>query len=70
MKPERLPRDIVYQSPWVNLYLDKVKFLNGFVIEKFHLLDFSHAAIAAIVENELESIIFVRICRYATGATD
>ena len=50
MKPERLFRIIVYQSPWVNLYLDTVKFPNGLVIEKFHLLDFPRAAVTAIVE--------------------
>jgi len=70
MEPERLSRDIVYQSPWVNLYLDKVKFPNGLVIEKFHLLDFPNAAVTAIVENEVGNIIFARICRYTTGATD
>lgn len=36
MKPERLSRNIIYQSPWVNLYLDKVEFPNGLVSEKFH----------------------------------
>ncbi|HSO11263.1 MAG TPA: NUDIX hydrolase [Anaerolineales bacterium] len=70
MKPERLSRDIIYQSPWVNLYLDKVKFPSGLVIEKFHLLDFPHAAVTAIVENDLGNIIFTCICRYTTGATE
>jgi len=70
MKPERLSRDVVYQSPWVNLYLDKVKFPNGHVIEKFHMLDFPRAAVIAIVENDLEEIIFARIPRYTTGTTE
>lgn len=70
MKPERLSREIVYQSPWVNLYLDKVKFPNGFVIEKFHLLDFPSAAVTAIMENDSGNIMFARISRYTTGATE
>ena len=70
MKPERLSRNIIYQSPWVNLYLDKVKFPNGLVIEEFHLLDFPRAAVAAVVENDFGDILFARICRYATGATE
>ena len=70
MKPERLSRSIIYQSPWVNLYLDHVKFPNGNVIEEFHLLDFSHEAVAAVVENEVGNIVFARICRYTTGATN
>ena len=70
MKPERLSRNIIYQSPWVNLYLDKVEFPNGLVIEKFHLLDFPRAAVTAIVENDSGNIVFARICRYATGTTE
>jgi ADP-ribose pyrophosphatase len=70
MKPERLSREVVYQSPWVNLYLDKVRFPNGLVIEKFHLLDFPHAAVTAIVENEAGKVIFAYIPRYTTGSTE
>jgi ADP-ribose pyrophosphatase len=70
MNPERLSRSIIYQSPWVNLYLDTVKFPNGLLIEKFHLLDFPHAAVTAIVEDDSRSILFVRICRYTSGATE
>jgi len=70
MKPERLSRSIIYQSPWVNLYLDAVKFPNGLLIEKFHLLDFPRAAVTAIVENDWGSILLVRICRYTNGTTE
>jgi ADP-ribose pyrophosphatase len=70
MKPERLARQIVYESPWVNLYLDKVRFPNGLLIEEYHLLDFPHAAVTALVENALGELIFARICRYTTGGTE
>jgi len=70
MKPKRLSREIVYQSSWVNLYLDKVKFPSGLVIEKFHMLDFPTAAVAAIMEDEFGNVLFVRISRYTTGLTD
>jgi len=70
MKPVRLARKTVYESHWVNLYLDKVKFPSGHVINEFHLLDFPHEAVAAIVENDLGNILFARIPRYTTGATD
>jgi len=70
MKPKRLSREIVYQSPWVNLYLDKVKYPNGLVIEKFHLLDFPTAAVAATVEDKVGNVLFARICRYTTGLTN
>ncbi len=70
MKPERLSRNTVYESPWVNLYLDKVKFPNGLVIENYHLLDFPCAAVTMIAENDLGSVIFARISRYTTGLTE
>ena len=70
MKPERLSRKTVYQSPWVNLHLDTVKFPNGLVIENFHLLDFPCASVAIVVENSLGNVVFVRICRYTTGLTE
>ena len=70
MKPERLARNIIYQSPWVNLYLDTVKFPNGLLIEKFHLLDFPRAAVTAIVEDASENILFACICRYTSGMTE
>jgi ADP-ribose pyrophosphatase len=69
MKPERLSRQIVYQSSWVNLYLDKVRFPNGLVIDKFHMLDFPRAAVTAIGENDSGNIIFASISRYTTGVT-
>src|SRR5215207_278400 len=70
MEAERLSRDIIYQSQWVNLYLDKVRFPNGLVIEKFHLLDFPRGAATAIMENDSGDIMFTRICRYASGTTE
>jgi len=70
MEAERLSRDIIYQSQWVNLYLDKVRFPNGLVIEKFHLLDFPRGAVTAIMENDSGDIMFTRICRYASGTTE
>jgi ADP-ribose pyrophosphatase len=70
MEPKRLSREIIYQSPWVNLYLDKVRFPNGRVINKYHLLDFPIAAVTAIVEDIHGNVIFTRIWRYTTGAAD
>jgi ADP-ribose pyrophosphatase len=70
MEPKRLARTVIYESPWVNLYLDAVRFPNGRVIEKFHLLDFPHEAVTAIVENDAGDLLFARITRYTTGNTD
>lgn len=67
MKPERLARTVIYQSKWVNLFVDKVRFPNGQVIERHHLLDFEQPAVTVLVEDEQERILFVRVCRYTTG---
>jgi ADP-ribose pyrophosphatase len=39
MKPERLARTAIYEDPWLNLYVDKVRFPHGRVIEKHHVLN-------------------------------
>ena len=70
MKPKRLSRETIYQSSWVNLYLDKVKFPNGRIIEKYHLLDFPHPAVISVVENDNEDVLFAQICRYTTCKTE
>ena len=70
MKPERLAREVVYESNWVNLYKDTVKFPSGLVIDKFHLLDFEREAVAAVMENIAGEVIFARIPRYTTGLAE
>jgi ADP-ribose pyrophosphatase len=60
----------VYESPWVNLYLDTVRFPNGLVIDEYHLLDFPRGAVTAIMENTSGEIMFVRVSRYTSGTTD
>ncbi len=70
MKPERLGRSVIYQSPWVNLYVDKVRFPNGLVIDDYHVLDFPRAAVTMIAETEQGSVVFARIARYATGTVE
>lgn len=70
MKPERLAREVVYQSSWVNLYKDTVRFPSGLVIDKFHLIDFEREAVAAVMENVNGEVIFARIPRYTTGLAE
>lgn len=70
MKPERLAREVVYQSSWVNLYKDTVRFPSGLVIDKFHLIDFEREAVAAVMENANGEVIFARIPRYTTGLAE
>ena len=68
--PGRQGRKVIYESPWVNLYLDAVRFPNGRVIEEYHLLDFPNAAVSAVVENAQGAVAFVQVWRYTTGRAD
>jgi len=70
MKPERLSRTTIYESEWVNLYVDQVRFPNGRIIERHHLLDFDHPAVIVFIEDEHDRVLFVRVCRYPTLRTD
>jgi ADP-ribose pyrophosphatase len=70
MKPERLDRTVIYESEWVNLYVDKVRFPNGHIIERHHLLDFEREAVTVFIEDERGRVLFVRVCRYPTGETN
>ena len=69
MKPERLSRQVIYQSGWVNLYVDQVRFPDGRIIERHHLLDFEQPSVVVFVQEEKMRILLVEICRYTTGST-
>lgn len=70
MKPRRLSRRIVYESRWVNLYLDKVRFTDGRVIDPFHMLDFELEAVAALVEDDGGALLLVQAYRYPTDTVE
>jgi ADP-ribose pyrophosphatase len=70
MKPKRLSRTVIYENPWVNLYIDKVQFPGGRIIEKHHLLDFEKEAVGVIVENEPGQILLVHAYRYTTNTIE
>ncbi len=64
--PKRLSRVVIYESPWVNLYRDKVAMPNGHLIEHYHLLDFERGAVAVIVEDSEGHILVERVAHYPT----
>jgi ADP-ribose pyrophosphatase len=70
MKPARLSRTVVYRSRWVNLYVDEVRFPNGRIVERHHLLDFERPSVIVVVEDDAERLLLVSVCRYTTGTTD
>lgn len=70
MMPERLGRSVIHESPWINMYLDKIRLPNGQVIEDYHLLVFPREAVTMIAGNERGEVVFCLISRYATGTTE
>ncbi len=69
-KPRRLARRVVYENPWVNLYVDRVEFPGGRIVEEHHLIDFVQASVAVVVENARGELLFVEAYRYTTDSIE
>lgn len=69
-KPERLARTVIYESAWVNLYVDKVRFPAGRIIDRHHILDFPRDGVAVLVENNEGRLLFVQAYRYTTDSLE
>lgn len=60
---KRLKREIIYESPWINLIVDQVEYPNGNIIERQHIADILDSAVGIII-NENDEILFVKPWRY------
>jgi ADP-ribose pyrophosphatase len=69
-KPEALSRNLIYKSRWVNLYVDRVQFPNGVIIDKHHLLDFERNAVMTVARDADGRYLMVKVCRYPTGRAE
>jgi ADP-ribose pyrophosphatase len=69
-KPRRLGRRVIYRNPWVNLYVDRVRFPHGRIIPEHHLLDFAKRGVAALVENKAGALLLVQAYRYTTNSVE
>ena len=68
-QPKRLSRTVAFESERIALYLDRVRFPDGRIIENHHLLHFERPAVGIVVKNENDQIVLVKVCRYTTGET-
>lgn len=68
MLPKRLERTVIYENQWVNLYVDKVLFPDGRVIEKHHFLHYDSEAVGVIIENNKGEILLINAFRYVTNS--
>ena len=64
--PQCLGREIVYESDWVSLYLDRVQMPAGYVIEGYHQLHYPHHSVAVVIVNEKDEIMMIQSKRYTT----
>ena len=70
MIPKRLARKVIYENKWVNLYLDKVQFADGHIIEDMHLVSFDIEAVGIVVLNEKNEVLLIKSHRYHTQSIE
>lgn len=68
--PRRLNRQTIYESSWVNLYVDRVEFPGGRIIDRHHVVHFDKDSVAALAENELGQLLLIESYRYVTGTVE
>ena len=66
--PQRLSRETILESEYLNLYIDRVRQPNGFVIERFHYVEYPRPAVGVVVEDELGRVVLVRVPRYTMNS--
>jgi 8-oxo-dGTP pyrophosphatase MutT (NUDIX family)/GNAT superfamily N-acetyltransferase len=64
--PTRLDRQVLYTSPWVTLYRDKVLLPNGRLLPDYHVVSLRNA-VGVLVENDQGELLFEQVYRYHTG---
>lgn len=65
--PKRLNRKTIYESDWINLYIDKMEMPSGDIIEKYHQLDYPKESVSVLCINQNQEICLVRSLRYTTN---
>lgn len=66
--PQRLSRETILESEYLNLHIDRVRQPNGFVIERFHYVEYPRPAVGVVVEDELGRVVLVRVPRYTMNS--
>ena len=65
--PERIGRTVIYESEHVCLYTDEVLLPSGSIIEKYHQIHYPKEAVAVVIFNEKNDILFIHNRRYTVG---
>lgn len=67
---ERLKRRAVYESDWVNLYVDTVRLPSGKVIESYHQLEYPFESVSIICKDTKDRICMIKSLRYTSKKAD
>jgi len=70
MIPEKLSREIIYESQWISLYADKVRFPDGYVLDKYHFAHFEYESVGIVIQNEKEEVLLIKSNRYISQAEE
>lgn len=70
MLPKQLERKAIYESPWINLYIDKVQMPSGKIIDKYHQLDYPKESVVVLLVNSKGAICFIKSLRYTTQSEE
>jgi ADP-ribose pyrophosphatase len=67
---KKLGRKTVYESNWLNLYLDRVEMNDKSIIENYHVIKYQREGVTVVVENKNEEILFVKAYRYLLDSAE
>jgi len=69
-KPEVLSRKTIYESEWVRVHVDRVRFPAGRIAEQHHFIDFPHQGAAAVVTDDQDRVLLIASYRYLHDTVD
>jgi ADP-ribose pyrophosphatase len=64
--PRRISRRKIYESNWIDLYLDQVLMPSGKIISNYHMIESKFDSVVVVMTNDKQDICFIRSPRYAT----
>jgi len=70
MIPEKLSREIIYESEWVSLYADRVRFPDGYILDKHHVVHFDFDSVGIVVQNDIGEVLLIKANRYITQSEE
>ena len=70
MIPKRLSRNIIYENEWINLYVDKVQYVDGRILDEHHVIHFDNESVAIVIQNEKKEVLLIKSNRYVTQSEE